>query len=102
MLPGHGKMEEHMARSRLGSWTRRQFGLAAGGVAASLFGLLGRSGNGASAKGHHHHHHRHHHDDKPKGHPDIILINVDDMRQSDYLALPQTQRLLRDHGATYP
>jgi arylsulfatase A-like enzyme len=91
-----------MARSRLGSWTRRQFGLAASGVAASLFGLLGRSGNGASAKGHHHHHHRHHHDDKPKGHPDIILINVDDMRQSDYLALPKTQRLLRDHGATYP
>lgn len=38
----------------------------------------------------------------PSDLPDIILIYVDDMRQSDYLALTQTDALLAKQGLTFP
>lgn len=34
--------------------------------------------------------------------PDIVLINVDDMRQPDFVALPRTMELLAAQGMTFP
>jgi arylsulfatase A-like enzyme len=113
-----------MGDSQFDTWTRRQFGfgLATGGTLATLLGLLGRDEAAAKTK----------HGQKrkrrkkrqrrqrrreqnqtaqtpsvtpgpsPSNLPDIVLITVDDMRESDYLALPQTRALLRDQGTAYP
>jgi arylsulfatase A-like enzyme len=108
--------EGAMDESWFDAWTRRRVGLTAGGLLASLLGWLGL--DEAEAKGHHHHKRKRrkkrrerrrrnrnqnqNQNPPPGSRPDIILINVDDMRESDYLALSRTKALLADEGATYP
>jgi len=51
-----------MDGSRFDTWTRRRFGLAAGGLTATLLGLA--SQEEVEGKHHHHHHHHHHNHEK--------------------------------------
>jgi N-acetylglucosamine-6-sulfatase len=111
-----------MERSRLAEWTRRHLGLAAGGTLAALLSVLGADEADARNKSRRKRRRRKKRRDKRRNNnqnppsppppacvgdacpdlPDIILINVDDMREEDYLALPQTRALIQAQGTTYP
>jgi arylsulfatase A-like enzyme len=104
-----------MGNSRFASWTRRHLGLATGGALASLLELLesdeadAKNKNRRKRKRRQKRRQRRRRRDQnqnpnppPTDHPDIILINVDDMREDDYLALTRTRALLAGQGATYP
>jgi N-acetylglucosamine-6-sulfatase len=110
-----------MDSSRLAEWTRRKLGLAAGGSFASLLGLLAGDESEAKNKNRRKRKRRKKRQKRRNNNqnqnppppppcvgdacpdlPDIILINVDDMREEDYLALPQTRALIQAQGTTYP
>lgn len=102
------------------AWTRRRFGLATGGGLASLFGLAALDeADAGKNKGkkrrkrrrrqrqQRQRQRRRNQQQKPPCSgpgcsPDIVLINVDDMRESDFQALTRTKTLLRDRGTSYP
>lgn len=95
--------------------TRRHVGLAAGSLVASLLGLSVMDDVEADKKQRRRRRkrrekrRRRRDRNKPcrgaacrNGRPDIVLINVDDMRESDFIALPRTRALLQEQGASYP
>lgn len=111
-----------MDDSTFDTWTRRSVGLAAGGALGTLLGLLGlgetESKNNKKRRRRkrkrkqQRRQQRRNQNQNPNpppppcqgdcDRPDIILINVDDMRQHDYLALTRTMSLLANQGTTYP
>jgi len=104
------------------AWTRRQFAAIATGGLAWLIALAGGDDAGAGdnkkkrrRKQKRRRRRRRRQDQQaspppppaspPPGgatRPDIILINVDDMRQPDFIALPRTMALLASEGMTFP
>jgi N-acetylglucosamine-6-sulfatase len=102
-----------MDDSLFDAWTRRHFGLAAGGSLATLLGLLRLDETDAKnkkkkrrrkrkRKQKRREKRRNDNDNPPVDHPNFLVIYVDDMREDDYLALPLTRELLEDQGAKYP
>ena len=86
------------------TWSRRQLGGAAGGLAAAVLGSR-FVGPAAAASG----------ETSPKrntgwhqatpeatSQPDIVVIVLDDMRWSDYSVMSLTQSLVGDEGITFP
>jgi arylsulfatase A-like enzyme len=90
------------------SLTRRHVGLAAGGILASLLGLSTQDEAEADKKKRRRRRRRRakrrrrRNRNRSNQRPNIVLINVDDMRQSDYRALTRTRALLQQQGASYP
>ena len=95
--------------------TRRHVSLAASGLVASLLGLSVVDSAEADRKQRRRRRkrrekrRRRRDRNKPcqgaacrNGRPDIVLINVDDMRESDFIALTRTRALLQQQGASYP
>lgn len=90
--------------------TRRHIGVAAGGILSSLLGLVIQDDAEADKKKRRRRHRRREkrrrrrerNQDQPDQRPNIVLINVDDMRESDYRALTRTRALLQQQGASYP
>lgn len=95
--------------------TRRHVGLAAGGILASLLGLFTQDAAEADKKKRRRRRKRREKRRRRRDRnrpcqgaacgnqrPNIVLINVDDMRESDYLALTRTRALLQQQGASYP
>lgn len=87
------------------TWSRRQLGKAAGGLAAATLGS--RLGEQAAATANS--------ETSPEittgwqqatpvatTRPDIVVIVLDDMRWSDYSVMPLTQSLVGDEGITFP
>ena len=109
-----------MDGSRFDAWTRRRFGLTTGGILAGLLGARSLDDAAAADKQKRRKRRRKRRQrrrnqnpnpnpnppctgpDCTTDRPDIILINVDDMRESDYHALPRTRALLAEQGTTYP
>ena len=104
-----------MDDTRFDALTRRHVGLAAGGLFASFLGLLRLEDAEADRKKRRRRRRRRekrrrrrHHDQPCQGvacgaaRPDIVLINVDDMRESDFIALTRTRALLKQQGASFP
>ena len=105
---------------RFVEWTRRRLGLAAGGSLASLLALLAADETDAKNKNRRKRKRRRKRRERRRNNnqnpnpnppcvgdacpdlPDIILINVDDMREDDYLALTRTRALLQAQGVSYP
>jgi arylsulfatase A-like enzyme len=100
-----------MALSRFVSWTRRGLALAAGSGLVSALGWpradvadadKNRRKRKRRRKRRQRRRRNQNQNPTPTGHPDILVIYVDDMREDDFLALPRTRALIAGAGATYP
>ena len=112
-----------MDGSRFDAWTRRRFGLTTGGILTGLLSPRALHDTEAADKQKRRKRRRKRRERRRRNQnqnpnpnpnppctgpncapdrPDIVLINVDDMRESDFEALTRTRALLADQGATYP